>query len=84
MRQKQTYLLRLYGNSSAPSQESDVDNEGPIISKNVKGHITGIVESHHSNPSLSRDRRINMPIIIKKKFADSCIRLLADRIFALE
>ena len=41
-------LLRFFGNSSAPPQESDVDDEGPTISKNVKGHIAGIVKSHRS------------------------------------
>ena len=47
MSEKQTSLLRFFGNRSAPFQESDVDDEGPITSKNVKGHIAGIVESHH-------------------------------------
>ena len=45
---KQIFLLRFSKNSSAPPQESDVDDEGPTTSKNVKGHIAGIVESHYS------------------------------------
>ena len=48
MNEKQTSLLRFFGNSSAPSHESDVDDEGPTTSKNVKRHIAGIVESHYS------------------------------------
>ena len=44
----ETSLLRLFENRSAPSQKSDVDDEGPITSKNVKGHIASIAESHHS------------------------------------
>ena len=48
MSEKQTSLLRFFGNRSAPPQESDVDNEGPIALKNVREHITGIVDSHHS------------------------------------
>ena len=41
MSEKQTSLLRCL-------EESDVDGEGPTTSKNVKGHMAGIVESHHS------------------------------------
>ena len=48
MSEKQTFLLRFFGNRSAPSPGSDVDDEGPTTSKNVKGHIAGIVESHYS------------------------------------
>ena len=42
-------LLRFFENRSAPSQESDVDDERPATSKNfnVKVHIAGIVDSHH-------------------------------------
>ena len=35
MSEKQTSLLRFFGNRSAPSQGSDVDDEGPTTSKNV-------------------------------------------------
>ena len=48
MSEKQTDLPRFFGNRSAPSQESDVDDEGSTTSKNVKEHIACIVESHHS------------------------------------
>ena len=41
-------LLRFFGNRSEPPQKSDVDDEGPTTSKNVKGHVAGIVESHRS------------------------------------
>ena len=48
MSEKQTYLLRFFENRSAPSKESDVDDEEPTTLKNIKGYIAGIVESHHS------------------------------------
>ena len=48
MSEKQTSLLRFFGNRLAPHQESDVDDKGSTSSKNVKGHIAGIVKSHHS------------------------------------
>ena len=48
MSEKQTSLLRFFGNRSALFRDSDVDDKGPTTLKNVKGHIAGIVESHHS------------------------------------
>ena len=48
MSEKPISLLRYFGNRSAPSQEFDVNDEGPTTSKNVKGHIASIVELHHS------------------------------------
>ena len=47
MSEKQTSLLRFFKNRSAPSQESDVDDEGPTTSKNIKGHFADIAESYH-------------------------------------
>ena len=36
MSEKQTSLLRVFGNRSAPSYESDVDVEGPTTSKTLR------------------------------------------------
>ena len=53
MSEKQICLVIFFENKSAPSQESDVDDEGPTPSKNVKRHIAGTVESHHSKMGVS-------------------------------
>ena len=45
MSEKQTSLLRFLEIGQHHLKESDVDDEGPTTSKNVKGHMAGIVES---------------------------------------